>query len=375
VVCCTIKHPHRFVHYIFYYMASVLKIILCFLRRLRFPKDCYTKRCSGLWAWLLTFIFRKLGLSCLWHKSPGTPHRERPADPSFSCIDARGYSVLGGSTDVVAASIVPTSASLPDLRERAPSQLTTTIPSGPITSPVLNTGNLTADSALSAYDVTRPRNRSSANLSIRSCASDRLSILTQSRESLRAPVGQPSRLSRGTYRQFGLGPKQIPSREQLSRSPSPSTRFFPLQQASCLEEDTTILPTSDVVNSATSPTALALSSYTHDPLSPPTDRRRQSSDCVTVDIQTPSTESLTLKSSCPQSISAPFAMDSPTVHTSAVSVAANIHKHSSPTPHPMAPDFSLPEGRYVALINSDQVPRYSSNIKMWVNVFVLLFYP
>jgi hypothetical protein len=277
-------------------MASVLKIILGFLRRLRFPKGCYTKGCS-LWAWLLTFIFRKLGLSRLWRKSPGTSHKEKPADPSVFCVDARGYSALGGSIDVVAASTVPTSASLPDLRECAPRQLTTGIPSDPITSPVLITGNLTADRALSAYDVTLPGNRSSANLSILSCASDRLSILTQSRASLRAPVGQPSR-------------------------PSPSTLFSP--------------------------------------------------GCVTVDIQTPSTASLTLKSSSPQSISTP---GSPTVHTSAVSVATNIHKHVSPTPPPMALGFSLPEGRDVVLINSDQVPRYSSNIKMWVNVFVLLFHP
>jgi hypothetical protein len=358
-------------------MASVLKIILGFLHRLHFPKDCYTKRCSGLWARLLTFIFRKLGLSSLWRKSPGTFHKERPADPSVFCVDARAYSVLGGSTDVIAASNVPTSASLPDLREHAPGQLTTAIPPGPITPPVLHTGNLTADRALSAYDVTCPGNRSSANLSIRSCASDRLSILTQSGESLRAPIGQPSRLSRGTYRQFGLGPKQIPSKERSSRSPSPSTRFSPPQHAPCLQVDTTILPSDVVVvNSATSPTALAsVSSYTHDPLSPPTDRRRQSSGCVTVDIQTPSTESLTPKSSGPQLICAPFSMGSPTVPTSAVSAAANIHEQVSPTPPPMAPDFFLPDGRDVALINSDQVPRYSSNIKMYVSAFVLPFHP
>src|SRR5258708_2840866 len=50
---------------------------------------------------------------------------------------------------------------------------------------------------------------SSGNLSdwsAQSCASERLPTIVNSRESLFAPVDRPSRLPRGTYRQFGRGP-------------------------------------------------------------------------------------------------------------------------------------------------------------------------
>ena len=362
-------------------MVSVLKILLDFLRRLRFPKD-YPKRCSGHWAWLLTFIFRRLSLWRLWSRKTDTIPKTRPAGPSFPCVEARGYSVLGGSADVIAASTVPTSASLPSLQERAPRQLTTASPSG---TPAPTTANLTADRPPFSYDTKRPGSRSSAEVSTHSRASDRLSILTQSRESLRAPVGQPSRLPRATYRQFGLGPKSFPSREQLSRSPSPSIRFHPPQQPPRLHVDTTnVHPHVVVVNPTTSPaTPPEASSYTHEPLSPPIDHRshrRQSSGSgsVAVDIQTPSTESLPLRSSSPPPLT--LAIDSTTARSSStISVGPQALEEESlqlsPIASSMISDFSVPEGRYIALIHSDQVPRYSKGIKMQVNDSVLLFHP
>jgi hypothetical protein len=40
----------------------------------------------------------------------------------------------------------------------------------------------------------------------------------------------------------------------------------------------------------------------------------------------------------------------------------------------MISDFYMPEGRYLQLINSNQVPRYTKDIGMQVNGIVLLFY-
>jgi hypothetical protein len=271
---------------------------------------------------------------------------------------------------VVAASTVPTSASLPDLRERAPRQLTSATPSATITPPVQTIGNLTADRALSTYDVTLPANHSSASISTHSHASDRLSILTQSRESLRGPVGQPSRSPRGSYRQFGLGPKSTSSRERLSRSPTPSILLSPRQQPprpSPLQVDTTDV----VLNPATSPTVLASPfSFTHDPLSPSADRgnhKRHSSGCVTVDIQNPSTESLPLEPSSPPR--------SPTVYSFNVSVATKPKESRPPSPPPVISGFSPPYGRKVVPINSYDVPRYLKDITMQVICFVLRIYP
>jgi hypothetical protein len=257
------------------YMASLLRVFFEFLRRLCFPRD-YTKCCSGHWVSFLAFIFRKLGLG---RKRPGTFRKTRSAEPSFPCEKegTRGYSVLGSLTNfreyVVAASAVPTSASLTSLHERAPGQTPTATPPGTITPTDPATGSVTADRAPPDFDIYRPGNLSSTNLSILSRASDRLSILTQSRELMGSRLSQPSRRPRAIYRQFGLGPKLPPSRSV----PVPA----------------------DILEDA--------------PLSPTT--------------------------------------------SSVIS------------------DFYLPEGRFIALIHSDQVPRYSKDIKMQVNYIVLLLRP
>jgi hypothetical protein len=89
-------------------------------------------------------------------------------------------------------------------------------------------------------------NRSSANLSTHSRASDRLSILhqTHSRESLHASAGQTTRFPRAPHRQFGRGPSPSPSRERSPsppgrvHQPSPTSRIHPLPR---LELDTTNL--------------------------------------------------------------------------------------------------------------------------------------
>ncbi|KAI0250646.1 hypothetical protein BJV78DRAFT_544370 [Lactifluus subvellereus] len=86
------------------------------------------------------------------------------------------------------------------------------------------------------------------------------------------------------------------------------------------------------------------SSHMHEPLSPPTDhgsRRGRSSSSIMVVVQDPSTESLSITSS----------------------IASDIHEESpqlSPTASSVLSDFYLPEGRFLQMIRSDQIPRYSN---------------
>jgi hypothetical protein len=380
----TLPYPFASTPYVFSscYMASVLKILLDFLRRLRFPTD-YTKRFSGHWALFFAFICRRFGLWRLWHKKPRTFRKTSPANPPFPSVGARGYSVLGSSADfrehILAASAVPKSPSLSSLHERVPRQTRTASPSGAITLPALVTSSLTADGASSPYDGNRVGNRSSANLSTNSRASDRRSLLTQqSRESLRTPARQPSPLPRATSRQFGLGPRLSRSRERPSRSPSPTNRFPLHSRPPHLEVDTTNIQTpAVVVNPATSPTVPPF--YTHEPLSPPIDHRsnrRQSTGSVALGVVGPSTDSLPLTSwSPPPLTSESFPIGSPTAHSSPVSVPADIlDAPLSPTTSSVISDFYLPEGRFIALIHSDQVPRYSKDIKMQVDYTVLLLH-
>jgi hypothetical protein len=364
-------------------MPSILKILLDFLRKLRLPR---VNRCPGLWASFVAFICRRFVLWRLWLKNMDTFRKARPAEPSFPCIGARGYSVLGSSAKikehVVAASTVPTSASLTNLHDRAPRQTTTATPSGAITPPAPATGGLTVGHAPSAYDAMHPGNGSSANLSIHSRASDRLSIFTSSRESLRFPVGQPSQLPRATHRQFGLGPRRSRSNVRPSRSPSPSDRLPPHHQPPRLQVDTTNIHSHVVrIDPATSTPVPPSATYMHE-LSPPIDnrrQRRQSSGSVAVDVENPSTESLALGPSSPPPVTdEPFAIESPSAHSSLVSVVVDIPEELlqvSPTASSEISDFYLPEGQYIGLINSDQVPRYTKGFKMQVNPIVLLFHP
>jgi len=91
---------------------------------------------------------------------------------------------------------------------------------------------------------------------------------------------------------------------------------------------------------------------------------------VIVDVQTPSTESLPITSptpspAIPQQLTAePLAMN--TICSSPVSAMTEIHPESSQLSLTASSsgisDLSLPDGRFVQLIHSDQVPRYSKDI-------------
>ena len=379
-------------------MAPILEVLLEFLRILRFARD-YITRSPGRWASLLPFLHRKL--SAWWRRfrqgKPSTFRGPKPAEPPSLSTRATSYSVSEDSAVVreyvVAASTVPASASHPDLSERAERQPATAIPAvvvHPSTLTSLSVGHPyphhphpLVGNPPHPFDGRSLDNRSLSVVSIQSRASDRYSIITNSRESMRAPaVGQPSRVPRATHRQFGRGPDPSRSRERhsISRPPSPVSRPHSIHQRPHIEIITTNQPVSGHGEGKDSPLVPpSTSSNTHEPLSPPLThgtRRRQSSTSVVVDIQTPSTESLPISPTNPPRLTdEPFAIDSATAHSSPTSTTADLHDESSQhSPIVSPPESFLPDGRFVQLINSDQVPRYTKDVTMQVDYTIVLSY-
>jgi hypothetical protein len=425
------------------------KIFLTFLSKLRFARD-YTKCCLGRLALLLAFLASASGrkFSKWWHSRPGKPGTTsqtlKPADPPFLGTEANSYSVSGGPAIVrqytVAASSVPASASLPSLHERVERQPATVAPIVDArvgTPPALanlpaghsrghnpprplggrgfvnrSSGDLSAASIQSRASVRfsiittsrdslrathgqpspnpvgvhrqfghDPVNRRSASMgSTQSRASDRFSIITTSHDSVRATYDQPSRLPRATHRQFGRGPDPSRSRERPTR---PNTPHDPPRPSP--EIITTNLPSLDHEDGRVSPVLqpLASSPYTHPFLNPsPMDeiRREVSLTSFVVDVQNPSTESLPISPSTTNLpiTEEPLAMESATAHSSPDSpVVVLVDQHDepvlgSPTSSNAATlDYYLPEGRFVQLIISDQIPRYEKNALMQVEYTIL----
>ncbi|KAH9962936.1 hypothetical protein BC827DRAFT_1266739 [Russula dissimulans] len=134
-----------------------------------------------------------------------------------------------------------------------------------------------------------------------------------------------------------------------------------------VEIDATDLPPPVNDDSTGSPVAQPSSSYQHEPLSPPPvhgHRRRQSLTSVVVDIQNPSLPLSTLIHP-PKLTDEPFAVDSPTAPSPPVSVPVDQYDEHSLLSS-ISSLYFLPEGRFVRLIHSEQVPRYTKNIKMQV---------
>ena len=342
-------------------MAPVLKALLELLRIIAIARD-FIKRFPSRGASLLAFLGRKLR-----HFWLGVFRRPRPVERSFPRTEGSSSSVSGSPAVVreyvVAASYVPPSASHPGPHGRGTEGQPATV-GGVRHPPALDT--LTADypHALNRSHLLGERgvvNRSSGNLSvasIQSRASDRLSIITNSGESIRAPHGQPSRLPRAPHRQFGRGPDPSRSRERPSRPSSPTgTTRPPSILLHPTHEDGRVSP---VVRHEAS------SSYAHQlPSHPQRIRtRRRSTTSVILGVQTPSTESLSIthSSNLPQKTDEPFAIDSPT-NSSVVDLTPPRSPTSSNHPS-MDYGLRVPDGRSVELVNSEQIPRYSKNATM-----------
>ena len=377
-------------------MAPALNALLEFLRIIRIARH-YLKRFPGRGASILAFIGRKLNQ--WWRFWLGKFGRPKPIERQFLGTEASSYSVSGGSgvvrEYVVAASYAPPSASrasLHELTDRPTAAVAQTVGVHPPPVPdtlsvdhpyVPNGGPSHFSHALGGRTL---GNRSSGNLSalsVQSRASDRFSVITNSRESLRNTHGQPSRYPRAPHRQFGRGPDPARdptrSRERPTRPSTPLTRpHTPTHPTHITQpprlEVITSLPSAHGdgrLNPVVQPSAS--SSYTHEPLSPPpmSEIRRRQSSTIIVDIQNPSTESLSIASPTnpPHITDEPFAIDSSTDHSSPDSPVVNLHDELlsvSPTSsnHQTLEDIFLPEGRFVQLINSDQIPRYEKNATM-----------
>ena len=384
-------------------MALVLRALLEFLRIIRIARGCIS-RFPDRGASLLALLGRKLNWWWrFWEKNFGDFGRPKSAERRFLETKASSYPVsLTGSSAVVreyvvAASYVPPSASHSSLHEQTEGQPTVTQAAQTIGvhPPVLDTLSVNHPYAFNPaggpHHLPHPLDgrtlqvgsRSTGNLSAvsnRSRASDRYSIITNSRESLRATDGQPPRSPRAPHRQFGRGPDPARdpsrSRERPTRPSTPTTRpHSPTHwHPSRLEISTALPPThgDGGPNPVVQPPAS--SSHAHEPLSPsPMSKiRRRRSSTIDVDIQNPSTESLPIFSSVnpPQITDEPFAMDK-TVHSSSDSLAMNLRDEPAPgspmsSNYPTSENFDLPEGRFVQLINSDQIPRYDMNATMQV---------
>ena len=375
-------------------MPPVLKVLLEIQRILRFAGD-YIKRFPGRGVYLLTLLGRKLAAWWrFWSGKLGSYGGRKPAGRPSVGTEASSYSVSGSSAVVggyvVAASYVPSSASHPSLHEHTDGQhLSTVAHPGGTHPPVIASATLSVNHphghiphhhSLGTRDLA---DHSSVNLSIASIqsrASDRLSIITTSRDSIRATHGQPSRLPRAAYRQFGRGPDPSRSRDRSTRPNTPSSRPHSPSNPPRLEVITTNLPSVVHGSGRISPLVLtsATSTYAHQPLSPP--NRRQSSTYI-VDVQNPSTDSLPMSPSAnnPPITEEPHAIESATAHSSPDAPVGDHHDELVPgspiSSNGEAVDYFLPDGRFVQLINSDQIPRYTKDALMQVQYTVLLTHP
>jgi hypothetical protein len=155
-------------------------------------------------------------------------------------------------------------------------------------------------------------------------ASDRLSILqSRSSESLHLPHGQQKGSPKAAHRQFGCGP----STENLEGSSHPH--------------------------------ALVNVTGVHGHLA-------QSSTSVVVEVENPSTESLPRGQSAdsPTLQEEPYSIGSPTLHSSPSSKPSDLPEESSQhtSTASLISDFELPDGRFLQMIVSEQIPRYTKKI-------------
>ena len=336
-------------------MAPVLKLLILLLR---IAKD-FISRFPGHGVSLSAFLGRRLNTWChFWLEIFG-----RPRVVELRVIGSKASSSVSVVSECVAASSVPASASYLHEHEHTESQ-TVDVP------PVLTINRPYATNQPHPLGERSIVDRNSGDLSavrIQSNASDRFSIITNSHESIRAPLGQPSRLRRATYPQLGCGLDQLRLRERASWPPAPTTR--PPTHSPRLEIITALTSTHGdgkvglVVQPSASPP------YTHEPPSPlsMSETRRRPSSTIVVDIQ-----------NSPRITDEPFAVDSSTDHPSPDSPGVDLHDEplGSPTPsnHQTLEDLSWPQGHFVQLINSDQIPRYNKNATMQVGCYIISLY-
>jgi hypothetical protein len=321
-------------------MAPILKVLLEFLRAIRFAKG-YIKRFPGCATSLLAFLGRKLKLWWrFWLGKLGSFGSPKPAERPVLGSEASSYSASGGSTVVmeyvVAASSVPVSASNPSIHKRleASSGQTVSVDPPVVASP--SVGHLHAPSPISSHTLggrslvnRSSESRSPNGVNIQSRASDRFLIITNSRKSTGAPSGQPSQLFKETH---SRGPDRSP-REGGSDPHTPPHASDPKIIIPFPTHGDDNVGGQDV-DSDVQNLSLSISSSTNP---------RQLAD-------------------------QPFAIDPARVHPFPGPLAVDRH-HEPLQGIPMSSnavmlDHFVPEGRLVRLIDSEQFPRYTKDIKM-----------
>ena len=362
-------------------MASLLRILLEVLRRLRLAKD-HIKQFPRRWTSLLAYLVRKMvEWRFMWPSNPGTVRNPKPAEPSFPSNRAGPSSVSGGSVCTggiggytVAASTVPVSANQPLGRGRAEPQSDTAPPT-----PILATlpvdppwalGPSTNQTVGSSH-----ANHSSGNLSVQSRASDRPSTISFSRTSLGIPVqnDRPSQDPRATHRQFGPGPgaSRSRSRGRSSRPPSPQPSLNTAQPANldiARTDAHTYAPPDGVMNPAIGPQGLMdspSSFYIQEwPGRPAIHRQEQRSTSIGRDVQNLSIEPLpTIMVNAQEITEGPMAVDTEahSPHPISPSDRAETASQISHVASSVTSVLALPEGCFLQQITSDQIPRYTKN--------------
>jgi len=368
-------------------MASLLRFLFEFLYRLSpavAAKD-HIKRFLRRWASLLAYLVRKMGEWRFLWPSNARMIRNKPADPSFPSDRVGRYSVSGGSVCTggiggyaVTASTVPASANQPLDCEHAEPQSDTAPPTATLATISVDlpwsVGPSTANQTVGSSHA----DHSSGNLSVQSRATDRLSIISTSSTSLRAPVhnDRPQQDPRATYRQFGPGPGASRSRSRSSMPPSPKPSLNTTQPDNIVDIAPTGRKTYTRADGVLDPTTglqdvtdlFSSSSHTQErPGRPDIRRQKQRTTSIGWGVQNPSTESLPTTSINPQEITEePMAMDT-SAHSSlhiSLSDRAETASWNSHTVSSATSVFALPEGRFLQLINSDQIPRYTKNVTM-----------
>jgi hypothetical protein len=336
------------------------RVLLKLLRILRFVRDYIVGRAAERWSLFTAFLGRRMSeLRRSGNRKPGTSRNPTAAETLLSGNRTSSYSASGSAVlreHVVAASTVPgrLASSQDDAGQSA------SLPPSPTTS---ISASLSAHQPHSLYG-RNPTAGSSGSLSgwsAQSRASERLSIIVNSRELSHVPVDQPSRPPRGIYRSFGPGVDPSTSRGQLARSPSPNITHSGSRLAL-----TTIHSHPHDADGGGSPVVSPSPSSTHGPLRLITNSNmwNRSSDSIKLSIQAPSTDSLqTALTEESMAIDPPHSTPSyPSMdHYEIASQHSTIASATS--------DFFLPEGRFLQTIHSDQLPRYYDNVTMQVDYY------
>ncbi|KAH9003499.1 hypothetical protein EDB86DRAFT_2826626 [Lactarius hatsudake] len=349
-------------------MALLLKLLRGVLCKFRFTRGL-VHNFFGRWVLFLAFLGRRLGV---WHP---WSNRGRGA---FQRAEKAESSSLGNTTRLrecgVAASYIPASASHPSLHNTSGTsqqpQPTTASSATPPAADLTVEPPSHRDHAnpSSAFEAKIHSNRRSTDSSIRSCSSDRLSIIqTHSRESVHTSIGRPTQFPRD--HQSGRGPSTYPSRERSSSSPSPTDRI-PQPR---LEVDVTSLRPQTQVHNGNSPIyPPSATPHTDAQLSPPGisgfRSRRSSTTSVVVEVVNPSTDSLPHRffTGEPPLTEEPYTIGHLSV-VDTLDLREGLPEHNPATSSSsVTSDFDLPYGRFLQMIHSEQVPRYSKDVTVQV---------